>query len=494
MKYIKISLIISLVSLVSFLAYKLTNKNTNQTLNEKTKDMLSFTIDGVKSTSMPSKGSGYIAKSITCKNNSILSWDNDNWSIEIEKLSGEELCNIDFTKGTATYLVKINTDTTNSFDSTSKSTTENGTVTFYSKYDTTISGCSYTKVDNKITIDNVSGNVTCNVSIKNTIYNKLLMDNSTIKTRTDFENGYTETNTKTLFKAKENGTTVYYFAGDAKNNWVKFGGFYWRIIRTNKDGSVKLLYHDTSTTSQTSYLAKNVAFNTVSSDPVYGGYMYGTSGSPENNRLNTNSSNVKTIVDEWYLNNLKSYSEYLSTTAIYCNDREEPKGLYNTGSTEFEYAAWYRFSENKTPTYDCNNVKDAFSGENTEALLTCATEPGTICPIALMTADEAMYAGGRYLKTLASPYAWYYTNSDGESSTGELYWWLMTPTNWYQSQIDSLRIRGTNLPATIDDYRVHISANTGVRPVTSLKSCVKYSSGDGSASNPYTIEETSSGC
>ena len=53
MKYIKIFLIISLVSLISFSAYKLTNKNTNQTLNEKTKDMLSFTIDGVKSTSMP---------------------------------------------------------------------------------------------------------------------------------------------------------------------------------------------------------------------------------------------------------------------------------------------------------------------------------------------------------------------------------------------------------------------------------------------------------
>ena len=39
-----------------------------------------------------------------------------------------------------------------------------------------------------------------------------------------------------------------------------------------------------------------------------------------------------------------------------------------------------------------------------------------------------------------------------------------------------------------------VHTSVGVRPVVSLKSCVKYASGDGSASNPYTIEETASGC
>ena len=104
-----------------------------------------------------------------------------------------------------------------------------------------------------------------------------------------------------------------------------------------------------------------------------------------------------------------------------------------------------------------------------------------------MTADEAIYAGGKYLKALTSPYAWYYTNSDGESSTGELYWWLMTPTNWYQGQIDSLRVRGTNLPAAIDDYRVHVSTNTAVRPVISIKGDLLWNTGDGSATNPYEV-------
>ena len=79
---------------------------------------------------------------------------------------------------------------------------------------------------------------------------KLMADNPTIKTRTTFT-AFTETNTGTLYKATEQiGTDpvkdVYYFAGDAKNNWVKFANFYWRIIRTNYDGSIKLLYAGTS--------------------------------------------------------------------------------------------------------------------------------------------------------------------------------------------------------------------------------------------------------
>ena len=68
----------------------------------------------------------------------------------------------------------------------------------------------------------------CIMNFRYTIYGRLLADNQTIKTRTDFSVTYTETNTGTLFKSIESiaGSTpknVYYFAGNAKNNWVKFG-------------------------------------------------------------------------------------------------------------------------------------------------------------------------------------------------------------------------------------------------------------------------------
>ena len=67
------------------------------------------------------------------------------------------------------------------------------------------------------------------------------------------------------------------------------------------------------------------SFNTEGNDPMYVGYKYGTTGSLENNRLNTNDSTIKTYVDNWYKNNLTAYTKYISTEAVYCNDRESSK-------------------------------------------------------------------------------------------------------------------------------------------------------------------------
>ena len=40
----------------------------------------------------------------------------------------------------------------------------------------------------------------------------------------------------------ENNTKSYYFRGEVNNNWVSFGGFYWRVLRINGDGSIRLIY------------------------------------------------------------------------------------------------------------------------------------------------------------------------------------------------------------------------------------------------------------
>ena len=60
---------------------------------------------------------------------------------------------------------------------------------------------------------------------KGTLGYQIMEDNSNIKTRTDFSTTYTDVNIGTMYKAKEDNTDVYYFAGDARNNWVKFGTF-----------------------------------------------------------------------------------------------------------------------------------------------------------------------------------------------------------------------------------------------------------------------------
>ena len=51
------------------------------------------------------------------------------------------------------------------------------------------------------------------------------------------------------------GMKSYYYRGAVDNNWVKFGkdstgkDIYWRIIRINGDGSIRMIY--TLTTSPT---------------------------------------------------------------------------------------------------------------------------------------------------------------------------------------------------------------------------------------------------
>ena len=389
---------------------------------------------------------------------------------------------------------------------------------------------------------------------------KLMADNPTIGPRTTFT-AFTETNTGTLYKATEQiGTNeskdVYYFAGDAKNNWVKFGktkessctykgkelfifndtglknvetqtecetyslcnhkslgpmlvenssmcgnetgtlltekatwngtstkDIYWRIIRTNADGSIKLLYAGTSPDTDKAYVGAS-AFNTTYNDPMYVGYKYGTTGSLENNRLNTNDSTIKTYVDNWYKNNLTAYTKYLSNDAVYCNDRNLASGQTYSTTKSFNYAPYERIRTNKQPTYNCANMSDAFSVNNTSAKLDY--------PVGLMSIDELSYAGGQIYTTLTAPYAWYYTNANGESSYGSAPFWALSPFDWGGSGSGVWGVGGSGVPGDLSNYFVVISR--AVRPSVSLSSCNLISRGDGSANNPYTVYIGSGSC
>ena len=392
---------------------------------------------------------------------------------------------------------------------------------------------------------------------------KLMADNPTIGTRTTFT-AFTETNKGTLYKATEQiGTNpvkdVYYFAGDAKNNWVKFGkttessctykgkevlfvnrsndtfgnpetetectstnicdvgeegygvgltesecsgitgakwttekatwigtitkDIHWRIIRTNADGSIKLLYAGTSPDTEKAYIGES-EFNTTSNDPMYVGYKYGTSGSLENNRLNTNDSTIKTYIDNWYKNNLIDYTKYLSKDAVYCNDRNLASGKTYSTTSNFDYAPYERIYTNKQPTYNCTNMSDAFSVNNTSAKLDY--------PIGLMTIDELSYAGGENQTLLDAPYAWYYTNANGESSYGSLGFWALSPYDWDGSNSCVWSVFGSDLPGFLSYGNVDIT--DAVRPSVSLLSCNLISRGDGSPENPYVVYTGSGVC
>ena len=334
-----------------------------------------------------------------------------------------------------------------------------------------------------------------------TLYAKLLSDRGIATTnRTTFSSAFDSTD-QVLYTAKEDNKTVYYFAGNVTTNWVKFGknesnqDLYWRIIRTNSEGGVRLLYHGTSTTATDAYIGKSV-FNSSPNNVAYVSYAFGSTGSIANARTSqTNSSTIKGVIDTWYTSNLeaKGYTKYLSTTAVYCNDR-----TYTVSGSDTNFGAYTRLITNRTPTYDCSVTADKFTADKFTGNGRLITHP-----IALMTADEISYAGGIYGDYNAN--AWYFRNAKegtlttsssstdaSYSSTGSTDWWLLSPFIWDGSDAGVFYVNGSSNPGYLSSYGVDITG--GVRPAVSLESCVKTSGGDGSASNPYTILETSSGC
>ena len=449
----------------------------------------SATLNGT-SISFPKESDPYIPKIVTCTNGSVGEWNTEKQKIILTTVNLPTSCVVDFTEGYTVTLNVINGSTS----PVSKVVGRNGktsfTITPNEGYTLKIkeSNCEGNLSGNIYTIEKINTSKVCSITLENeipTLYKKLIADKTTRPgTRTDFTTTLTDDNTSTLYSATEDSTTVYYFAGNALDNWVKFGGFYWRIIRTNAEGSIRLLYHGTSTTATDSYIGATWFNYTYGKDPIYVGYMYGTSGSLVNNRTNENDSTIKQSIDTWYKDNLNSYTKYISTTTIYCNDREIGSGMYNVANSTFYFAGNTRVYDNKIPSYNCTNISDKFTADSN-------TGNGNLTyPIGLITADEISFAGGVYNLNATS---WYYYNSAKGSSTGEKYWWTMTPASaWNGSNARTLMVNGSMLPGMLSSENV--STSLAIRPVISLKSCVKYSSGDGSSGSPYTILETESGC
>ena len=352
---------------------------------------------------------------------------------------------------------------------------------------------------------------------KGTLGYQIMEDNSNIKTRTDFSTTYTDVNIATMYKAQEDNTDVYYFAGDARNNWVKFGTFpkdvivyrgyndnypdlfveynsleecktgieeynkkctmhkhasagdpmYWRIIRTNSDGSVRLLYTGNNPESLDAFISSD--FYAQGMAPIYTGYMYGTNENLENMRKNTTSSTSKNIIDNWYKNNLIKYTKYLSTSAVYCNDRTISTENYNLNNN-FNFLAYDRIDIKNRPNYNCSNVKDAFSVDNNEAKLDY--------PIALLTADEMAFAGAA--PNNISNDLWFQNNSKNDHSLITFY--TMTP-NRKESYTYMYTIGGGSFGLIGTHWKPLL-----IRPTISLKKELLYKSGDGSVTKPYEVE------
>ena len=156
-----------------------------------------------------------------------------------------------------------------------------------------------------------------------------------------------------LLMAQDSQGVSYYFRGAVINNNVSFGGFNWKIVKINGDGSVKLVL-DGLLEEISSYYTDSNAF--IESDIIE-------------------------VLESWYDQNLTNYSDYIAYYK-YCNDM-----VLEAGSTS--YAAYSRIVTNKIPTFVCLGYSE--NGK-----------------IGLLTADEVVMAGG---STTANN-SYYLYNSD----------------------------------------------------------------------------------
>ncbi|MCI8331158.1 MAG: hypothetical protein HFE04_03565 [Bacilli bacterium] len=285
--------------------------------------------------------------------------------------------------------------------------------------------------------------------------------------RTDFAN--IDNSTPGLYTGIDDQGTTYYFSGDGStmNNWVSFAGKKWRIIRINGNGSVRLLYagdgNDATSIGSSSY-STNV---NMKNHPAYVGWKYTEGDSLEINRENGIKSGAYAKVEEWYNELSSTNKSYIDTKVIYCNDRNIGNGYSYDTNVEFNYATYDRLTANKTPSFNCSNSSDRFYN------------------FGLMTADEIVYAGGKFATN--SPKAYYYLAQDGISSIiGNHWWWTMSPYGLLNNGYAYVYgVDGSNKPGFYSGHAVHSEGI--IRPVISLKSNVLVTEGDGSGASPYEI-------
>ena len=277
-----------------------------------------------------------------------------------------------------------------------------------------------------------------------------------------------------MYATEDDLGTSYYFRGAVDNNWVQFGkdstgkDIYWRIIRINGDGSIRIIYTGTTapTESQkvvmTGYDTRIIdrAFNSSANKSEYVGYKYEIG----NQHGLANDSKIKTTLEDWYKTTTLYTDEGTSKLVAdtpFCYDRTSST---NETRTIYYYGSYRRILRSSAwPSLKCEDELDKYSVAN-----------GTLSyPVGLITADEVNVAGG-YNASNSSYYLYidrgYWTGSPSDFNY-----------NIYRNSSVFCVFTSGSLGHTNAD-----SSNNGVRPVISISKDANLS-GNGTWNNPYVV-------
>ena len=340
-----------------------------------------------------------------------------------------------------------------------------------------------------------------------------------------------------MYAAKDDQGTSYYFRGAVDNNWIKFGKYssngpvrgyysassssykkytsleecnssssynyncsylwnigddiYWRIIRINGDGSVRMIYSGTTAPTEDQkvvmlndniYIGKS-DFNTNVYKPEYVGYKYEIG---KQHGL-TNDSAIKTYIDNWYTTT-SLYTDESTSKLIadspFCYDRSASRsenGDYGeinpfTSNNEFiYYGAYGRLVANKKPVLTCPTASDKFTVGSSSG------NGALTYPVGLITADEVAMAGAvsGSGKENRAFYLFYYTVEDTDG--------ILIGSPDVANDEGAAMVFGLSFSFYEKTVNNEDSMILGVRPVISLSKDVKLS-GDGTYNNPYVVE------
>ena len=380
-------------------------------------------IDNEYSSTIPGKDDGYVVEKIVCDNGAAGEWNGDKWGLLTTNLTKRTKCNVYFKK-----VVSKVPDIIATVDTSGKCPTVNE-------------------------------------------------DGSVSVTAVEATNGY-------LCKAKDAYGDSYYYRGNVTNNYVLFADKYWRIVRINGDGTVRVIYDGTSAhangESSSDRQIGTSAFNSSYNDNAYVGYMYGATGASTYAaaHANTNDSTIKTYIDNWYKTNIlgTANEQYLADN-VFCNDRSissnKPDSSYNnlgygTNSTLYRWMTgpWDGTNYgNMKMILTCPQQNDAFTVSDT------TNGNGALTyPVGLLSTDEIALAGG-----------WNEENSGYYLYSGQV-WWASSP-NYFGGDRAYVRHVASDGYA---NYSSYVSYARGVRPVFNLKADT-LAQGSGTASDPYRI-------
>lgn len=280
----------------------------------------------------------------------------------------------------------------------------------------------------------INGNLkVVNESLSTELFSDLILFNNSVsapKTRLGAE---VATLNEGLIESYDNDGKTYYFRGNVTNNYFKVNNLMFRIVRINGDNSVRV-----------------VLDGVIGSKHAYNTNVLNTGENVTSLAL-LGSASVTTQLSNWFNENLKQYSTYL-TKSSYCSDTQ-----FNLVNNNVRYSNSYEriFNDEAPDLYCSGTINKAYIG--------------------LLSVDEIVLAGASGNKPNTSYYLY---NSDIEGN-------YLTSSSYSINSYNGVAMINVMSNGALGDG-ILITDPSNIRPVINIGTNAKIK-GKGTIKDPYII-------